>query len=121
VTATIPSSRTCDPGAGRGVRTVGVEAARRRRSRAGRTAESVHGATAIRYALPVAASVSLEVFNLKGERVAVLVEEEQGPGEYSVSFGPGARGVRAGLASGIYFCRFRAGSFTATHRMVMMR
>jgi photosystem II stability/assembly factor-like uncharacterized protein len=78
------------------------------------------GRTAIRYALPVGAKVSLEVFNLKGERVAVLVEEEQGAGEYSVSFGPGARGARAGLASGIYFYRFRAGSFTATHRMVMM-
>jgi hypothetical protein len=64
--------------------------------------------------------VSLEVFNLKGERVAVLVAEEQGPGEHSVSFGPGARGVRAGLTSGIYFYRFRAGSYTATHRMVMM-
>jgi hypothetical protein len=38
-----------------------------------------------------------------------------------VSFGPGARGVRAGLTSGIYFYRFRAGSYTATHRMVMMK
>jgi photosystem II stability/assembly factor-like uncharacterized protein len=78
------------------------------------------GRTAIRYALPVAAKVSLEVFNVEGQRVAVLVEEEQGPGEHSVSFGPGARGVHAGLPSGIYFYRFRAGGFSATHRMVMM-
>ena len=76
--------------------------------------------TAIRYALPVGAKVSLEVFNVKGERVAVLVDEEKGAGEYSVSFGRGARGVRSGLASGIYFYRFRAGGFTATHRMVLM-
>jgi ASPM-SPD-2-Hydin domain-containing protein len=79
------------------------------------------GRTAIRYALPVAAKVSLEVFNLEGQRVAVLVAEEQGPGEHSVSFGPGVRGVHAGLPSGIYFYRFRAGSYTATHRMVMMK
>jgi len=64
--------------------------------------------------------VSLEVFNVKGERVAVLVDEEKGAGEYSVSFGRGARGVRSGLASGIYFYRFRAGGFTAIHRMVLM-
>ena len=79
------------------------------------------GRTAIRYALPMAAKVSLEVFNLQGQRVAVLVEEEQGPGEHSVSFGPGVRGVHAGLPSGIYFYRFRAGGFSTTHRMVMMK
>jgi hypothetical protein len=52
--------------------------------------------------------------------VAVLVEAEQGPGEYSVSFGRGVAGAGRGLPSGIYFYRFRAGGYTATHRMVMM-
>jgi len=78
------------------------------------------GRTTIRYALPVGARVSLEVFNVKGERVATLVDEDKGPGEYNVGFGPGARGGSARLPSGIYFYRFRAGSYTATHRMVMM-
>jgi len=64
--------------------------------------------------------VSLEVYNLKGERVATLVDQEQGPGEYSVSFGPGAGRAGRALPSGIYFYRFRAGGFTATRRMVMM-
>ncbi len=83
------------------------------------------GRTQIRYALPVGARVSLEVFNVKGERVATLVDQEQGPGEYSVGFGAGAAassGARRGaLASGIYFYRFRAGGFVATHRMVLMK
>jgi hypothetical protein len=78
------------------------------------------GRTTIRYALPVAARVKLEVFNVKGDRVATLVDEDKGPGAYSVGFGPGARGGSARLPSGIYFYRFRAGSYTATHRMVMM-
>jgi len=77
--------------------------------------------TVIRYALPVRATVSLEVFNVKGERVATLVDEEQGPGEYSVRFGPGAGGHRGTLPAGIYFYRFRAGAFHATQRMVLMK
>jgi hypothetical protein len=78
--------------------------------------------TMIRYALPVAAKVSLDVFNMKGERVAALVDEEQGPGEYSVSFGPGGSGRgRQTLPAGIYFYRFRAGAYNATHRMVLMK
>jgi hypothetical protein len=78
------------------------------------------GRTVIRYALPVGAKVRLEVFNVKGERVASLVDQEQGPGEYSVGFGPGAGRSGRALPSGIYFYRFHAGGYTATHRMVMM-
>jgi photosystem II stability/assembly factor-like uncharacterized protein len=78
------------------------------------------GRTVIRYALPVSAAVRLEVYNLKGERVATLVDEAQGPGEYSVNFGPGAARAGRALPSGIYFYRFHAGGYTATHRMVMM-
>ena len=70
----------------------------------------------------MAAKVSLDVFNMKGERVAALVDEEQGPGEYSVSFGPGGSGRgRQAQPAGIYFYRFRAGAYTATHRMVLMK
>jgi hypothetical protein len=78
------------------------------------------GRTVIRYALPVGAAVRLEVYNLKGERVATLVDQEQGPGEYSVNFGPGAGRAGRALPAGIYFYRFHAGGYTATHRMVMM-
>ena len=61
------------------------------------------------------------MYNLKGERVATLVDEEQGPGEYGVNFGPRAGRAGRTLPSGIYFYRFHAGAYTATHRMVMMR
>jgi hypothetical protein len=106
---------------GRGVGTVGVEGGNPTAFGCWQNRPNPFTATtAIRYALPVGARVSLEVFNVKGERVAVLVDEEKGPGEYSASFGRGARGVRSGLTSGVYFYRFRAGGFTATHRMVLM-
>jgi hypothetical protein len=106
---------------GRGVGNVGVEGGTPAAFALGQNRPNPFtGRTSIRYALPVAARVSLEVYNVKGERVATLVAGEQGPGEYSVSFGPGAAGATRGLPSGIYFYRFRAGGFSATHRMVMM-
>jgi hypothetical protein len=80
------------------------------------------GRTTIRYALPQAARVSLEVYNLAGERVATLVDGERPAGEHSVSFAPGSAQARGGgLPAGMYFYRFRAGGYTATHRMVLMK
>jgi photosystem II stability/assembly factor-like uncharacterized protein len=81
--------------------------------------------TRIRYALPARTRVSLEVFDLQGQRVATLVRGEQGPGEFSHAFNPGAArsaGARGGpLAAGVYFCRLRAGSFEGTVKMLLLR
>ena len=62
--------------------------------------------TEIRFALPTAATVQLEIFNLLGERVALLVEENFLAGEHRVNWD----GRQAGktLASGIYFYRLQA-------------
>jgi photosystem II stability/assembly factor-like uncharacterized protein len=83
------------------------------------------GTTRIHYALPSKERVSLEVFDLSGRLVASLVQAEQGPGEFSADFGPGvatAGGVRVGpLASGVYFYRLRAGRFSRTFRMMLVR
>jgi photosystem II stability/assembly factor-like uncharacterized protein len=82
------------------------------------------GTTRIRYALPQRAQVSLEVYNVQGRRVATLVNETQEPGNYSVPFGSGglSPGGRVGrLPSGVYFYRFTAGSFTTTHKMLMLQ
>ncbi|HUK64246.1 MAG TPA: hypothetical protein VLV15_12960, partial [Dongiaceae bacterium] len=73
------------------------------------------GETEIRYALPQHVHVSLDVFNLQGERVATLVHGEQGPGEFAVAFAPGKlsapSGQRVGmLPAGVYFLRLQAGS-----------
>ncbi|HYM79900.1 MAG TPA: choice-of-anchor D domain-containing protein, partial [Candidatus Limnocylindria bacterium] len=82
------------------------------------------GSTRIRYALPVSAPVSLEVYNLLGQRVATLVRETQEAGLYSVNFGAGASGAsgeRIGtLPAGVYFYQLRAGSFTATRKMLLL-
>ncbi len=77
--------------------------------------------TTITYSLPVTLGVetqykvSLQVFNLLGEKVATLVNKEQTPGNYTVQFDASA------LPSGIYFYTLRAGNFIATRKMVLMK
>ena len=81
--------------------------------------------TSIRYALPRRADVSLEVFDLQGHRVATLARGEQPPGLYTVPFGADALDVDgralSRLGSGVYFYRFRAGPFSASRKMLLMR
>jgi len=81
--------------------------------------------TSIRYRLPKTSAVLLEVFDLQGRRVATLVQGEQSPGEYSVTFGSGqvtAGGGRIGdLAAGVYFLRLKAGSYSKTAKIVLAR
>lgn len=83
------------------------------------------GATLIRYALPVRTRVRLDVFGVQGQLIGTLVQGEQGPGNYSVPFGPGLTPpggwVVQNVRSGVYFYRLRAGSFTATRKMLLMR
>jgi hypothetical protein len=71
--------------------------------------------TTISYQLPSRAHVTLQIFNVLGEKVRTLVDEDRPAGTYSVV----ANGT--GLASGIYFYRITAGTYTRTMKMVLLR
>ena len=71
--------------------------------------------TIIRYSLPLDVHVRLEVFDVFGRPVTVLVSEIQKAGQHQVSF------TSNGLASGVYFYRLQAGTFTATHTFVLLK
>lgn len=71
--------------------------------------------TTIRYGLPRAADVRLEVFNLLGERVAVLVQERQPAGYHEARF------TGAGMASGTYFYTLFAGEYHATRALLLLK
>lgn len=72
--------------------------------------------TTIRYALPEVSSVRIELFDITGRRVAVLVDKTaQAPGRYSVPFNG------ATLASGVYVYRITAGQFTETRKMTLIK
>jgi hypothetical protein len=77
-------------------------------------------ATAIRYSLAKKSSVTLDILDVPGRVVRTLVSGTKDPGEYTATFdGRDSRGAR--LASGVYFCRLRAGDFESTRKMLMLR
>ncbi len=74
-----------------------------------------NASTEIRYALPAAGHVSLQVYNIRGERVATLADGHREAGTYTVRWDPEQ------LASGLYFCRLQVGAFAETVKMVLLR
>jgi photosystem II stability/assembly factor-like uncharacterized protein len=72
-------------------------------------------ATIISFSLPRHDFVYLDVFNLLGEKIATLVSAELTGGVHKVEWNP------TGVASGVYFYRLRAGSFSATKKLVLLR
>ncbi len=69
--------------------------------------------TTIRFDLPVESSVSITVFSMIGQRIAVLVDERMPAGRHEVRFDA------ASLPSGVYFYSMRAGDFVQ-HRKLML-
>ena len=63
--------------------------------------------------------VSLKIYDVLGNEVATLANEELSAGEYKVEFNP-ASGIRQ-PASGIYFYQLRADSFIETRKMVYLK
>jgi hypothetical protein len=71
--------------------------------------------TTIKYQLPIARTVRLEIFNAAGQRVATLVNEPQEPDEYEVVWDA------SGLASGIYFARLRVAQYVFTKKLLLLK
>jgi hypothetical protein len=76
--------------------------------------------TEIRYEIPQEEHVTVEVFNLLGQRVRTLVEEDQEAGWYVVLW-DGRDDVGQGVASGLYFCRLQAGDLGRIIKMVLLK
>jgi hypothetical protein len=74
-----------------------------------------NASTVISYELPVTGTVTLEVYNLLGEKVATLADGEQEPGCRSVSWDASA------VSSGLYFYKLTAGDFSETKRMMLVK
>lgn len=73
--------------------------------------------TVISYQLPVDSKVSLKIFDVLGNEVATLVNEEQVAGFHSYELG--IRNYE--LSSGVYFYQLRAGSFVETRKFILMK
>ena len=71
--------------------------------------------TLIKYSVPENGSVKLSVYNLVGEEVSVLVNQEVDAGFYEATFNA------ADFPSGIYFYKLQSDSFVETKKMVLMK
>ena len=71
--------------------------------------------TVVSYQLPVASSVKLDVYDVLGREVAVLVNERKAAGTHEVTFDGG------GLSSGVYFYRLQARSFSQVRKMSLLK
>jgi hypothetical protein len=71
--------------------------------------------TVIRYQLPEAAQVSLEVFDMAGRKVADLVNGQVSAGSHTVNFDASQ------LSSGIYMYRLQTGSTTLTRKLTVVK
>ncbi len=71
--------------------------------------------TLISYGLPHSSHVNIAVFNLLGQRVALLGDGDEAAGYHDVTFDG------KGLASGVYLYRIQAGEFVQTRKLVLMK
>jgi len=71
--------------------------------------------TAIKFSIPVSAKVNIKVFNVLGQEVAVLLNQQLEAGDHSVNFDA------SGFDSGIYFYRIEAGNFVKINKMTLLK
>lgn len=71
--------------------------------------------TSIQYAIGGRQFVSLKVYDVLGNEVESLVNEEKPAGNYEVDFNA------TQLSSGIYFYRLQAGDYNASRKMILIK
>jgi photosystem II stability/assembly factor-like uncharacterized protein len=71
--------------------------------------------TTIRYSIPQKSNVALKVYDILGNEVTTLVNEEKDQGIYTINFDAN------NLASGLYLYRIQAGSFIETKKMIFLK
>ena len=71
--------------------------------------------TSIEYKVGSLGAVTLKVYDILGNEVATLVKEEKPAGTYKVTWSA------ANLPSGVYFYQLKAGSFTATKKLLLLK
>lgn len=76
--------------------------------------------TDIQYSIPEMSQVSITVFNVLGERIKTLINEEKQSGNYFVSW-DGTNEQQIPVQSGIYFYTITAGKFKETRKMMLLK
>ncbi|UCD93852.1 MAG: T9SS type A sorting domain-containing protein, partial [Candidatus Zixiibacteriota bacterium] len=76
--------------------------------------------TVIDFALPRAADVKIDIYNILGKKVTSLLNGQLEAGHHSIIWnGLDSKGKET--ASGVYFCSMKAGEFAATRKMLLLK
>jgi hypothetical protein len=71
--------------------------------------------TVITYSIPVSSIVTVRIYNILGDLITTIVNENKEAGSYNVNFDASR------LGNGIYFYKLQAGNFTATKKMLLLK
>ncbi len=76
--------------------------------------------TVIKYQLPSTNHTQLNIYNIKGQLVKILVNEMQNAGYYNITW-DGKDNDNREVASGLYIYRITAGNYMETKRMLLLK
>ncbi len=76
-------------------------------------------ATTIKYNIPQKSIVALKIYDILGNEIITLVNEEKPAGDYEVEFN--TQSSIKNPASGIYFYQLRAGDYIKTKKMILLK
>jgi len=76
--------------------------------------------TVIKFSLPEASLVSLNIYNILGQEVMTLLNENKNAGTYSVQWN-GENNFGNNVSSGAYIYRIIAGNNVVTKKMILMK
>jgi photosystem II stability/assembly factor-like uncharacterized protein len=71
--------------------------------------------TTITFSIPQKSDVSVKIFDILGNEVATLVNETKEAGRYNINFNA------SNYSSGVYFYSIKAGNFTETKKMTLLK
>lgn len=74
-----------------------------------------NSSTSISYSLPFRSKVKLSVYDIMGNEISTLVNEEQNSGYYQVAFNEST------LYSGVYFYKLQSNNYTEIKKMILIK
>jgi len=76
--------------------------------------------TQFSFSIPQAGHVTLEIFNVLGQKVATLIDNDLGSGLHEVTWN-GKNDNGGNVATGVLFARLKTGDLVATRKMMMLK
>ncbi|MFO7896156.1 MAG: C10 family peptidase [Candidatus Cloacimonadales bacterium] len=76
--------------------------------------------TTISFSLDTTQNVSLEIYNIRGQKIKTLLDAKFGAGTHAIRW-DGTDASQQNVASGIYFYKMQSGEFSKTRKMLLLK